>query len=166
MKSILQYFKPVPTKEKKEDINILPTPHGPLSSKIPPGAIEAANERVSPKLQPAPTELTGGSNTIRGNYMKTSDAQRFAIVKRAAQFGTTAAIRHFASKYPKQFKSLKEPTVRRWKNMYKADRSHGDGDNDSQEEEESQELCLKKIGQPLKLGDELDKQVREYVRDL
>ena len=42
MKLILQYFKPVPAKEKKEDT----TPHGPLSSKIPPGAIKAANEQA------------------------------------------------------------------------------------------------------------------------
>ena len=42
MKLILQYFKPVPAKEKKEDT----TPHKPLSSKIPPGAIEAANEQA------------------------------------------------------------------------------------------------------------------------
>ena len=30
----------------------------------------------------------------------------------------------------------------------------------------SQELCLKRIGQPLKLGEELNKQVRVYVQDL
>ena len=169
MKSIHQYFKPL-SKEKKEDI-VLPTPHGPLSSKVPPGAIEAANERVSSKLQPAVTKPTSGVSTQdvgRGNYLKVSDAQRFAIAKRAAQFGTTAAIRYFASKYPDEFTSLKEPTVRRWKNKYKADLSNnGESvDDDSQQEKESQELCLKKTGRPLKLGDELDKQVREYVRDL
>ena len=39
-------------------------------------------------------------------------------------------------------------------------------DIDSQEEEESQKLCLKKTGRPLKLDDELDKQVREYIQNL
>jgi len=56
---------------------------------------------------------------------------------------------------------FKRTKVRRWEEKYKA--THGDADNDSQEEEESQELHLKRIGRPLKLGDVLDKQVREYV---
>ena len=165
MKSILQYFKPLP-KEKTEDI-ALPAPHGPLSSKVPPGAIEAANERVSSKLQPPPsTKSSSDADSSRGNYIKVSDAQRFAIAKRAAQFGTTASMRYFASKYPDQFASLKEPTVRRWKNKYKADLANNKSVgtvNDDSEQEESRELCLKKTGRPLKLGEELDKQVREYV---
>ena len=169
MKSILQYFKPT-LKEKKEDI-ALPAPHGPLSSIIPPGAIEAANKRVTSKLQnPPPGRPTGDTSTSRssrGTYMKVSDAQRFAIAKRAAQFGTTASMRYFASKYPDQFASLKEPTVRRWKNEYKKGLANNIsvGEDDSSQDE-SQELCLNKTGRPLKLGEELDKHVREYVRDL
>jgi len=60
---------------------------------------------------------------------------------------------------------LKEPSVRRWKNKYEVDLANKESisDDDSQKEEE---LCLKKTGQPLKLGEELDKQVREYVFDL
>ena len=79
-------------------------------------------------------------------------------------------MRYFAGKYPDQFASLKEPTVRRWKNKYKADlannESVGTVNDDSEQEEESQELRLKKTGRPLKLGEELNKQVREYVRVL
>jgi len=44
--------------------------------------------------------------------------------------------------------------------------SRSDADDDSQEEEEPQELCLQKTSRPLKLGDELDKQVKEYVKNL
>ena len=99
MKSLLQYFKPA-TKEKKEGI-VLPASHRPLSSKVPPGVIEAVNERVSSKLQNPPpgssTSNASASRSNRGNYMKVSDAQRFAIAKRAAQFGTTAAMRYFES---------------------------------------------------------------------
>ena len=43
--------------------------------------------------------------------MKVSDAQRFAIAKGAAQFGTTAVIRLFATEYPDRFCSLKEPKL-------------------------------------------------------
>ena len=99
--------------------------------------------------------------------MKVSDAQR--IGKRAAQFGTTAAMKYFADKYPNdpQFASLKETTVRRWKDQYKAALLLKDGgsDDDSQSQE-CQELYLKRTGWPLKLEKELDKQVREYVQDL
>ena len=76
-------------------------------------------------------------------------------------------IRYFASKYLNQFASLKEPTVRRWKNKYKerlaCNKSGGEGDSS---EDVSQELLLSKTGRPFKLGKELDKQAREYVQDL
>ena len=71
-------------------------------------------------------------------------------------------MRYFASKYPDQFASLKEPTVRRWKNKYK----EGLACNKSVGKDKSQELCLSKTRRPLKLGKELDKQVSEYVQDL
>ena len=78
-------------------------------------------------------------------------------------------MKYFADKYPNdpQFASLKETTVRRWKDQYKAGLLLKDGgsDDDSQSQE-CQELCLIKTGRPLKLGEELDKQVREYVQDL
>ena len=42
---ILKYFKPLQKVERKDVI--LPNPHGPLSSEMPPKAIEAVNQRVS-----------------------------------------------------------------------------------------------------------------------
>ena len=45
--SIRKYFKPV-----QKDVS-LPNPHGPLSSKVPPGAIEAANDKVSETIKPS-----------------------------------------------------------------------------------------------------------------
>jgi len=39
-------------------------------------------------------------------------------------------------------------------------------DEDNSSQDKSQELCLNKTGRPLKLGEELDKQLREYVHDL
>ena len=63
------------------------------------------------KLQnPLPGSSTSdpsSSRSNRGSYMKISDAQRFAIAKQAALFGTAAAMRYFASKYPDQFVSFK-----------------------------------------------------------
>ena len=54
---------------KKENI-ALPAPHGPLSSKVPPGTSKLQN--------PPPGGSTGdasASRSNRGNYMKVSDAQ-------------------------------------------------------------------------------------------
>jgi len=62
-------------------------------------------------LPASSTSETSTSKSNRGNYMKVSDSQRFAIAKQAAQFGTTAILP--ANSYPDQFVSLKEPTVRR-----------------------------------------------------
>ena len=68
---------------------------------------------------------------------------------------------------PNQFSSLKEPTVRRWKIKYKEDLACNKPiEEDDSSEDESQELRLNKTGRPLKLGEELNKQVREYVQDL
>jgi len=45
--------------------------------------------------------------------MKMSDAQRYCIAKRAAQFGTTAAMKYFAARYPNdpQFTSFTSLTA-------------------------------------------------------
>ena len=70
--------------------------------------------------------------------MKVSDTQQYAIAKRAAQFGTTAAMKYFANKYPTQFASLKEPSVRRWKNKHETNLASVDENDSSQDK--SQEL--------------------------
>ena len=72
-----------------------------------------------------------------------------------------ATMKYFAKKYPGEFGSLKETTVRRFKNLYEAELRFSDS-----KAEDLKELPLKKTGRPLMLGDELDKQVRQYVHDL
>ena len=54
----------------------------------------------------------------RGPYITLTPAQRLTVGKRAAEHGTTAAIRFFAKKYPEL--ALKEATVRRLKNLYQS----------------------------------------------
>ena len=70
-------------------------------------------------------------------------------------------MKYFSKKYPGEFGSLKETTVRRLKNIYQAELRVSDS-----KAQDLTELPLQKTGQPLMLGEELDKQVREYVRDL
>ena len=153
--SIRKYFKPV-----KKDVS-LPNPHGPLSSKVPPGAIEAANDRVSETVKPSGSGSGNTSNTARGPYTKLTPAQRLMIGKRASEHGTTATMKYFSKRYPGKLSSLKETTVRRLKNIYQAELRVSDT-----KAQDLTELPLQKTGRPLMLGKELDKQVREYVRDL
>ena len=85
----------------------LPNPHGPLSRKVPPGAIEATNQRVSEIIQPS----SGSTSNTKASYTKLTPAQRFTIGKRAAEYSTMGTMKYFAKKYPGRFGSLKETTV-------------------------------------------------------
>ena len=106
--SILQYFK---KQEKSSSLSkdSFPDPTGPLSEKIPSKAISIANQKVMKLLE---------KPSARGPYHTLTPAQRLTVGKRAAEQGTTAAIRYFAKKYPDL--PLKETTVRRLKNMYQS----------------------------------------------
>ena len=150
--SILNYFKPLPQDDT------LPDPDGALSIKVPSQAIAAANRKVSEAIEGAKS---------RGPYITLTPAQRLTVGKRAAEHGTTAAIRFFSKKYPEL--ALKEATVRRLKNLYQSQLSitrnlrRQESDTNL---EGLQELPPKKSGRPLMIGDELDKLVREYISDL
>ena len=150
--SILKYFKPLPKNDE------FPDPNRPLSREVSSGAIAAANQKVSETIEKKPLR------SIREPYMKLTPAQRFTIGKRAAEDGTTATIRFFSTKYP-ELGVLKETTVRRFKNLYQ-DQLKVARHNGLQPEDDSQEILLKKNGRPLLVGDELDKQIREYISDL
>ena len=160
MKSILHYFKSA-LKDDERDVS-LPNPHEPLSSKVPSGAIEIANKKVAEIVAPPTAADSEPTSSSRKRYIKLTPAQRFTVGKRAAEHGTTAAMRYFSYKYSGNFASLKETTVRRLKTQYLEQVSRNDN---SQQGESIQELPLKKNGRPLMLG-ELDQQVREYIRDL
>ena len=58
-----------------------------------------------------------------------------------AEHGTMAAMKCFAKKYPGEFGSLKETTVRRFKNLYEAELRFSDS-----KAEDLKELTLKKTG--------------------
>ena len=192
--SIWKYFKRVPSEPVKRDNEGLPEPSGPLSKSVPAKAIELANAQVKKvrlgfKIETrdegkAP-DARGDTSSRGGSYLMLTPAQRYEIGKRAAEHGVTDSIRYFAGKYPKL--KLKEPSVRRFKNLYKdlsgdpdqqgatittsdeAGETDGDGDEDAKPKpkpEPIKELPRKKQGRPLLLPDELDHQVQEYIKDL
>ena len=145
---ILKYFKPLRKDERKDDKEkdtyiILPNPHGPLSIKVPPGAIEATNQKVSEiNIRPSSGSTVGSTVTSsRGSYIKLTPAQRLLIGKQAAEHSTMAMMRYFAKKYLDEFGSLKETTVRRLKNLYEAELRFSDS-----QVENLKELPRKKQG--------------------
>ena len=147
MKSILYYFNSASKSAQKDDEKdvCLPNPHGPLSSKVPPGAIEIANKKVAEIVAP-PIADSEPISSARKHYIKLTPAQRFTVGKQAAEHGTTAAMRYFSYNYSGQFASLKETTVRRLKNQYLEQVSRNEN---SQQGQSIQELPLKKNGRPL-----------------
>ena len=139
----------------------MPNPCGPLSARVPSSAIEAANKHVAEVLT-APAS--------RGPYFKITPAQRFQVWKRAAEHGVAASIKYFEKNYPDLL--LTNTTVRRLKKLYQAElrnklrsgsTSDGNGEGKPAVEKLSTLPC-KKTGRPLMIGEELDRQVQEYIR--
>ena len=150
MSGILKYFHCANNSRKDNDG--LPDPDGELSKKIPSSSITLANSMVNEVL-----EKPRGK---RGTYLALTPAQKYAVGKRAAgkraaESGVTTTIRYYAKAFPDI--PLKETSVRRMKNDYL---SHL---KTSESSEGAQELPGKKRGRPLLLGDQLDKQVRDYI---
>ena len=103
------------------------------------------------------------------------------IGKRAVEHNTMVSLRYYAEKYPKL--KLTEPSVRRFKNLYKelsgnpdqqwasykSDDANVDNDEDAKlkvKPEPVKELPRKKQGRPFLLPDELDHEVQVYLKDL
>ena len=152
--SILKYFHlSVEETDKK-----LPDPHGSLCKEVPSSSIEKANASVAPIIE----RQESGK---RGPYLILTPAQRYGIGRRAAEHGVTATLRYYSRQFPEL--PLKEASVRRLKDEYRANLKKPGG-NSSRDTSglEVQELPCKKAGKPLLLGEELDKQVREYVKYL
>ena len=146
--TLLKYFKPVSSKATRNER--LPDPDSSLRLVVPSSSIARANELVMEVLE----------QSERGPYVKLTGAQRYQIGKRAAEHGVTAAICYFKKKFPDL--PLKETTVRRLKNLYHQElltKPLKLGDDIVPE------LLPMKRGRPLLIGDELDRQVREYILD-
>lgn len=146
--SILKYFKPV-GKDKLE--TELLDPSGDLSKVVPSSSIHAVNKNIEELLQ----EKKSGR---KGPYITLTPAQRYSVGKRAAEHGITATIRYYAKRFPDL--ALKETTVRRIKKAYLLELKSNPRESD---DETVPELPCKKKGRLLLIGEELDKQVRDYL---
>ena len=157
MSGILRYYHIV--KKPSSGETYLPDPNGPLSKVIPPSTIAAANEKVCA----IDKSKTPGGSASRTSYLHLTGAQKYQVGKRAAEFGTTNTLRYYAGHFPHI--PLKETSVRRFKGQYLSLLNKKKPGEYSQDEEVC-ELPSKKMGRPLLIGEEADKQLQEYVRYL
>ena len=97
----------------------------------------------------------------RQHYAKVCPELKIEIGKRAAEHGVAATIRFYAKRLPDL--ELKESSVRTCRNVYirELQKKRRDGGDVT-----VTKLTEKKRGRPYLLGDELDKQVRDYLTSL
>ena len=98
------------------------------------------------------------SQSKRGSYQKYTAEDRALIGKKAATDGIASAMRYFSAR---GYASLKESSVCTWKQQYLKEISYL--------KRQGKDTCVKAIeskkrGRPLMLGEEVDKQVRTYLK--
>ena len=156
--SILQYFSIVKKSKSDDQLCSLSAtlPGGLLCDKVPTEAIASANAIVTKAV--TKSEM---SKKQKGPYLYLTDAQRYEVGKKAAECGTTNTLLYYTDHFAKL--CLIEPTVRRLKDEYHdfvKDLLKG------KKIEVKEMPCKKKQGRLLLLGNELDRQVREYIKYL
>ena len=135
---------------------VLPNPDGPLSDRVPSAAISSANNEVKDLVN-----ATSSDSRKRGAYQNYTDEERARIGKRAAEFGVTNTLRHFSKQFTDR--PLKESTVRTWMMNYKKELANRVKVGGSLTIEK---LETKKRGHPYLLGEEMDRQLQEYIKSL
>ena len=139
--NLFKYFK-----HKSE----LPSPNSPLSQKMPSSMIQAANDGV---LSVVSTHSEGKK---RGLHVKLSSKDKARIGNYAVTHGTSAAIKHFHTKFP----YLKWTTVNDWKIAMTAKMRHA---HSCGKFEPITSLEGKNTGRPSTLSDELTRELKLYI---
>ena len=131
----------------------LPDPHGDLTKVVPTSSIKEANDVVS--------KVIAKQDAKRQEYQKISVEMKTKIAKFVVENGIKAALNKFQDKVPKAPENWNN-TIRDWKDSYlreiRKKRKAGDTEDFF--------LPVKKRGRPLLIGDDLDKQVQAYIKDL
>ena len=148
--ALLEYFKRRAKTESSAPV-FLPDENGPLSKEVPSSSIREANVEVSKALQ---------ARGKRKPYLRVPDDKKAIIAKYAAENGIVKALVHFAPEFPTN--ALKESTVRGWKTCYLEELAKK---KDNGEELLVKTLPTAKMGRPLNLGADLDRQVQSYLLD-
>ena len=126
-------------------------------------AITSANIAVQAVLVEASDKADtahSSSGSSRGHYLVLTPAQKFNIKKRASEQEVTSALCYYKKTFPDL--PLKETLVRRFKILFQQSLKRPCSDGS----EELNKLPSKKMGRPLLISEELDRQVREYLQYL
>ena len=140
MKSLYHYFR---------SDSPLPSPNGPLSREVPAGAISEANKEVTKVLKNS--EGQDGVKS-RGTYQKYTPKDKATIGNYAVMHGTSAALRHFKTKFP----DLKYTTVCEWRKAIVA--------KTRKDHEAVTELAEQKRGRPGILPEDILTHIMKYIR--
>ena len=153
--SILKYFHKTKWEDQGQDqehnVEIkLPDPDGDLNKMVPSKAIRAPDESNEQLVEPKPSF---DSSTVVCCW---------------EEGGITATIRQYTKCF--LYLALKETTVRRIKNVYLSELKNGSFEashsSKSGDSEVVQQLPPKKKGHPLLYGEELERQVCDYLQIL
>ena len=146
MKDITYYFKQV-------------KPNG-LPSNVSQSTIEyVKRELKSISSHSASCSHGNGQQKTCGEYIKLSDEERATIGEYAAKHGPAAAIRHLGS-----FPNLKEASVRGWRDAYRREVFNQSNDRKRDRPVEVTELPQKRRGRPLLIGEELEEEVKLFIK--
>ena len=112
-------------------------------------------------------ERTAAGGMKRGRYEFCSPTNKAKVAKYASENGVTASLRHF--KQTNEFNNLKESTVRGWVKQYRNELPRAAGELSSETPTGAgivENLCEKKRGRPLLIGEDLESQVQEFIREV
>ena len=98
----------------------------------------------------------------RGLYLSYTEEEKARIAKRAAEFGVTNTLRYFNKEIVDR--PLKESTVRTWMTVYKKELASRV--KLGAESLKIEKLKTKNRGHPYLLGEEMDRQLQEYIKSL
>ena len=100
----------------------------------------------------------------RGHYEFFSPTNKAKVAKYASENGVTASLRHY--KQINEFDNLKESTVWGWVTQYRNELPHVAGELTPTGAGIVEKLCEKKQGRPLLIGEDLETQVQEFIREV
>ena len=167
MNSLYCYFKPTAGVVVKRQDKQLPDPNGPLSAVVPPEAIRDANDAYSKTCSPLSSRNHTRDRPMerkRGVYAKLTPVQQAQTAKHAFAFGNQAAIRRYAREFRSE---IKDSSVSTWKAKYVAEMKRLLKESGSKKKDvEVKSLPQLKQGRPPLLGDDIDRQVISYIKEL
>ena len=139
---LLKYFK--------KDTN----PDSSLSERMPSAAISSMHNEVGDLIIAVPSD-----SRKWGPHQNYTDEERAWTGKRAAKFGVTNTVRHFGKQFAAR--PLKQSTVKTWMMNYKKELANRVKVGWSLTIEK---LEMIKRGNPYLLGEEMDRQLQEYIK--